>query len=160
MISRVKSNLLNKLAVLCGVTAGALTAAPVLAQNALAQNNSFAPVVVPLSKDDSPSPLEFQSQPLPDTVTPTTTSPELSVIPVSTAPTPLVAPFTNEPTHLAAPQSNAPATSTLPSTFAPTPSVDPTTPAPASTVVVQPINTSTTTESTPLVAPTPGLPFR
>jgi hypothetical protein len=141
--STVKPNLLKKLAALCGVAVGTLSAVPALAQSTLAQVGSVpAPVIMPLSDEDPAAYLNRQNQPIPDTVTPTSTAPDLSVIPYTNTPIPLAAPSTPALTPLATPLTSQPTTSiilptlTPASSVLPTPSVIPTTTPPESNAVL------------------------
>ena len=141
--STVKTNLLKKLAALCGVTAGTLSAVPALAQSTLPQVDSVpAPIVTPLSKEDPADYLNRQNQPIPDTVTPTTTAPDLSVTPYTNTPIPVAAPSTAASTPLPTPLTSQPTTSivlptlTPASSVLPTPSVIPTTTPPESNAVL------------------------
>lgn len=150
--SKIKTTLLKKLATLCGVAAGALSAAPAFTQTPSPQVNSLtpaSPIIVPLSNEDPSSNLNSASQPIFDTITPTTTAPMLSVTPVTTSATPLATPYTDASTSLTAPQAIAPTTSTMPQTFSPSLSATPTTLAPTPTAVLQPTGTSTIVEVTP-----------
>lgn len=150
----IKTNLLQKLLTVCGVIAGSLSVVPAWTQSTLAQSNSVpAPIVTPLSNEDPSSYLNRQSQPIPDTVTPTTTAPSLSVPPLTTTPTLSVTPFSVAPAPLATPQTIESTTPIVTQTLAPALSIIPTTTPPASTAVLTTTDTSTTTESTPVASP-------
>ena len=157
--SKRKTISIEKQATLLGVTIGVFMSSPVFAQSTVPQGDSAAPIIAPFINNDSTVNPNPQSTFTPNTITLPTTAPTPLATPEATEPPNTTAPLMIAPASSAAPLTITPASSANPITGVPAPTAAPTTPNIVPTLIPTTPYTSTSSDSSSSVTPTPPVQF-